>query len=1590
ASPAETVEFWTVVWIFAIRCLSHVFPSPPLVLSFCRASSLASAPPLPVFFQCGVAALVRILSLILAATLPSSPSSSSSSSPSAFELCLRVACSPIEEAVGLATAKPGRTRVETTTKKSEADKSICSPVSSPHSDVEEAYVGLQLSTPAEQTDKALSLSPQIADESGLSAPISTSSPTASARSACLPPFSKRAPVSVARHFFTGCLSASLLRLVLEEDPSLFTSSCTRRGIQSVAALLLSATKAIQDAAADYTALSRFAGGDGQGGRREERRTGGEEKKGEKETSGRTAADQEAAARNDWGRDSLCSCEEAGVEAEKRDGLSLSQEALNFAQATEAFGVQLMKKLKERAARPRDRQRRTSSGSPPQSPAVEGGSLVLSASPCRKLRQSSSPSSPASSPRASSSRSSRSPSPRSRSSFCMSRMPEKATHLGCSAVVASQRTERDGQNRKAGAGGREDQGGGGGEGREEEEEGSRTPADLKSGGASSPCEAETGRGDRVSRKREDFSGSQSVAGSRTDEAARARAETETRLRGSGEGRRSVVQDRRREERASAPASEAKGSEAETEREAPGRTRPQDGGHAGKKTCEALLHEGTEGGTAVKGANAAREERGWETGDRGRTKSTSESGEERSEDEIETQERHEEAMNLGDRGERLTNQRRRAKHESKVEKRRNVSKKEGRDNHTEGGERMSRSGCERHTVCMNQRSEKSGTPFKFFGEETTEQRSSQISCPQMQSPLSAVSAPLSAVSAPFSAVSAPLSSPLPEPETGVDTGFDAARRLLFLQQRQEERRSRAAALVAERRASAAVETPAFPRLAALRRKRAGVSVGEETGPAARAVASLLLRRHCQQVSPGAKAAKTSSFRPASRNGERSTLFLSAASPPELSPSEALQRARREHGETRPGEVDLGTGVVPARTGSAEGSCRRWRGRREPPGETSDDSEATTSAGRGGEEVTEEAEMEMRQRMRRQRQRRLLRLVLRMELRDREREDAWAKIKRVVRSEAGAEEIRKLQQRIRSESSDSASPLSDASSEARESVETPEERNRLHNAHKRTLSSSDKRASAPGTNPFESAATRRPGSCLSLTSPSALSPAAVPPASLHQRTGLPAAPPLFSPDTSLSPSFSAARRTLDLPVPFTLQDSVSFDLYAPRRGRSARLHAAPRKPVGLRNLGNTCYLNSFLQALFLSDAFVANVFRFSGRAPSPTSRLSCSSSPPQDIPNPALLRELQILFAQMLLLSCSDACSSSSSPCADASSDSSGAPSASLSPAAVLRVLPAEYRAQEQQDVSEAAREIFQSLGGQEDALIRSVFAGQTAQVVECCFCQTQSRREEVIHDLGFPVPSQAWVEEKQRETARARRRLSKVGLNGVSTGFEAGVSQAVSSVPGGKNSGARGYGFAGEDRRGAADVWEGPSLQEFFDALVKKERLCGENAYACEVCKTKRDAVKWQEIVSPPAHLIVVLNRYSWSVFSNEKKKNATHVHVDGTLTIGVFTYELYAAVIHAGASANSGHYYCLGRRSEFPRNGAGDNKGESRRSAWFKFDDSRVTPVDEETVNEISADDRSDDSPYMLFYRCVQAPRTSTCLVPKRILKSAERRLQEED
>mmetsp|Transcript_117375 Transcript_117375/g.318636 ORF Transcript_117375/g.318636 Transcript_117375/m.318636 type:complete len:322 (+) Transcript_117375:1-966(+) len=257
-------------------------------------------------------------------------------------------------------------------------------------------------------------------------------------------------------------------------------------------------------------------------------------------------------------------------------------------------------------------------------------------------------------------------------------------------------------------------------------------------------------------------------------------------------------------------------------------------------------------------------------------------------------------------------------------------------------------------------------------------------------------------------------------------------------------------------------------------------------------------------------------------------------------------------------------------------------------------------------------------------------------------------------------------------------------------------------------------------------------------------------------------------------------------------------------------------------------------------------------------------------------------------------------------------------LLQAFPDIYRSGEQQDVTETIRFVFDQLGGFEQALIREVFAGELAEKTQCQVCGHVKSRPETFSDLVLTVPPE--------EEAKAWGTI--------------------------------------------------PTTQMLLDERLKFERLDDDALLECETCQKKQPVGKWAEIVSPPAHLCICLNRFTFNMKTCDFTKEKTPIRVDGGVQIGQFRYELYFVIFHSGQTATSGHYYAMGRRSE---------PTASQDNPWMTMDDSQVKPADMALLSGEQQEKKKDDNPYVLFYRCAEAPPTPVARMPRALANEVKRK-----
>uniref|UniRef100_A0A8C1FDD6 Ubiquitin carboxyl-terminal hydrolase n=1 Tax=Cyprinus carpio carpio TaxID=630221 RepID=A0A8C1FDD6_CYPCA len=200
-----------------------------------------------------------------------------------------------------------------------------------------------------------------------------------------------------------------------------------------------------------------------------------------------------------------------------------------------------------------------------------------------------------------------------------------------------------------------------------------------------------------------------------------------------------------------------------------------------------------------------------------------------------------------------------------------------------------------------------------------------------------------------------------------------------------------------------------------------------------------------------------------------------------------------------------------------------------------------------------------------------------------------------------------------------------------------------------------------------------------------------------------------------------------------------------------------------------------------------------------------------------------------------------------------------------------------------------------IVTSVFGGVLQNEVYCLICGTESRKFDPFLDLSLDIPSQF------------RIKFTK-------------------------------------------DQEPGPTctLNDCLQSFTDLEELDETELYMCHKCKTRQKSTKKFWIQKLPKVLCLHLKRFHWTAFLRNKIDTYVEFPMRG-LDMKSFLlepensllenclYDLAAVVVHHGSSIGSGHYTAYGLHEH----------------RWYHFNDSTVTLVSEEAVLKAKA--------YILFY-----------------------------
>ncbi|CAG7731263.1 unnamed protein product, partial [Allacma fusca] len=158
----------------------------------------------------------------------------------------------------------------------------------------------------------------------------------------------------------------------------------------------------------------------------------------------------------------------------------------------------------------------------------------------------------------------------------------------------------------------------------------------------------------------------------------------------------------------------------------------------------------------------------------------------------------------------------------------------------------------------------------------------------------------------------------------------------------------------------------------------------------------------------------------------------------------------------------------------------------------------------------------------------------------------------------------------------------------------------------------------------------------------------------------------------------------------------------------------------------------------------------------------------------------------------------------------------------------------------------------------------------------------------------------------------------------------------------------------DIAEGePKLQDCLTRFVDVEELVDNDMYFCGHCKTRQKSTKRFWITKLPNVLCLHLKRFRWSNYLRSKldhfvefplvNLDMSHYMLSGSngrkqnAPNGTNLYDLAAVIVHHGSGVGSGHYTAFAKKD----------------SDWFNFNDSSVKLTQESIVAKAKA--------YILFY-----------------------------
>jgi len=375
------------------------------------------------------------------------------------------------------------------------------------------------------------------------------------------------------------------------------------------------------------------------------------------------------------------------------------------------------------------------------------------------------------------------------------------------------------------------------------------------------------------------------------------------------------------------------------------------------------------------------------------------------------------------------------------------------------------------------------------------------------------------------------------------------------------------------------------------------------------------------------------------------------------------------------------------------------------------------------------------------------------------------------------------------------------------------------------------------------------------------------------------------------------------------------------SIRLDRRPGQLVGLVNLGNTCYLNSILQALFCTQMFQGMVI---------------ASRTDKILP---LLHGLQRVFRSMSLSRRASTC-----------------------PREFLGLSrPPWFDIGYQQDCSEFFTFLLHSLDEEEEKekMLYEVERSIIKEQEHCAPISSAGSLGQEESDVKSKNPSNSSLDsgvESSGESCPSPTIVNSIFGGELDTAYKCMDCDSISHVitkftnlhlPISNTVNNPMLYLPNLPNISITRTKHKLSVNDLLLSYLQPENLDGDNQYHCDHCLRLNNAVKTTQIKVAPKHLVITLLRFKYDNATSRKVKLTRSIDcpriVNLTVGEGIVRYNLYCVVVHFGLSSEGGHYYTLVRDKE----------------EWLKVSDEEVE-MWSSTWNQEGLGRR--DTPYMLFYQ----------------------------